>query len=319
MGLAHLGGVQSFLVISAFLLSYKWLAKDRSEVKPLHLFKRRVLRLYPAYLAIVVPVAIAFILFKHQLPDDLFYYFFSAQSFYWVFTDYSSDLITFTAHTWFITLSVYLFLLWVILLRYVPREKLKAVCIAVIVLAFLHRTLSVLLTDSFYLSYIVPMGQMDAFAIGCLLAINLHEDERMERNKKTCAWDIGIGLLGIVLMTVYMAVKNEVNLWDAYIGHSLAEDPWTVNNFFFVSLMGAGLIRYSMTNVKHPIIGSHILVTMGKWIYTLYLFHWPIIQITKHFVDSKIMVGAISLIAVLTAAYLWDKFIEPHTKRLLYR
>ena len=160
---------------------------------------------------------------------------------------------------------------------------------------------------------------MDAFAIGCLLAINLHEDERMERNKKTCAWDIGIGLLGIVLMTVYMAVKNEVNLWDAYIGHSLAEDPWTVNNFFFVSLMGAGLIRYSMTNVKHPIIGSHILVTMGKWIYTLYLFHWPIIQITKHFVDSKIMVGAISLIAVLTAAYLWDKFIEPHTKRLLYR
>lgn len=313
------GGVQSFLVISAFLLSYKWIGKNREEVKPYHLFKRRVLRLYPAYLAVIIPISVFFVLINHKVPDDFFYYFFSAQSFYWVFTDYSSDLITFTAHTWFITLSVYLFLLWVILLRYVPRKMLKGVCVVTIIIAFLYRTLCVLLTDSFYMSYIVPMGQMDAFAIGCLLAINLNEDKDMLHNKRRCCWNIGIGIAGIFAFIAYLAAKKNVSLWSAYIVGDFAGDPLTVNIFFFISLMGAGLIRYCLSNVSHPILGSDLLVKLGTWIYVLYLFHWPIIQITKSFVDSKFLVGPISLILVITCAYLWDKYIEPHTKKLLYR
>lgn len=313
------GGVQSFLVISAFLLSYKWVGRDRNEVKPVHLFKRRVLRLYPAYFAVIIPVAVAFVLVKHYLPNDFFYYLFSAQSFYWVFTDYSSDLITFTAHTWFITLSVYLFLLWVFLLRYVPRKHLKAVCIATIVIAFLHRTLSVILTDSFYLSYIVPVGQMDAFALGCLLAISLNEDVDMKENKRRCLWDIGIGLAGIFAFIVYLSVKNDINLLKAYVGGGFAGDPMTVNIYFFISLMGVGLIRYCLMDRPHPVLGSSILVKVGKWIYVLYLFHWPIIQVVRHFVDSKMLITLVSLILVLICAYLWDRYIEPHTKKLLYR
>lgn len=312
-----MGGVQSFLVISSFLLSYKMLKRDREEVKPLHLFKRRVFRLYPAYLSVIIPAAIAFVLIKHRIPDDFFYYLFSAQSFYWVFTDYSSDLIGVTAHTWFITLSVYLFLLWVFLLRYVPRQELKFICFTIIALTFIYRTLSVVLTDSFYLSYIVPMGQMDAFAIGCLLAIRLSDDKEKAHKKRSCCWDIGVGILGIFAFIVYFSLKNKIGFWNAYIAHHFASDPLTVNIYFFISLTGAGLIRYCLIEGRHLILDSKLLVKLGKWIYPLYIFHWPIIQIMRHFTENKLIVGIASFVLVIICAYLWDKYVEPHSKILL--
>ena len=314
-----MGGVEIFLVITSYLLTFRWLEKERTEVKPVKLLEKRIIRLYPAFLALILPVALAFILYKHAFPDDLVWYLFSAQNFYWVITDYTSNLITFTAHTWYITLDVYLFLIWVLVLRIVPRKRFKTVCWIAIFIAFAYRILTVLFTDNSFAVYIIPFGQLDSFALGGLLAYNFKHGENSIQKSVT---EILGGLIGIVFCIWFLAHdKSEgfVEVLTTFNGTNPVINPITANVFFFIALLGVGLLRYCLLPIKHPILSNKLMAELGTWTYVLYIVHWPVLVASKHFNDNRLFVAVLSLIVSMFLAWAWMRFIEPRNVKLLKR
>jgi len=314
-----LGGVQIFLVITSYLLTARWLEKERQEVNPLKLFEKRILRLYPTYLTLIIPVALAYIVLKQAIPDDLVWYLFSAQNFYWVITDYTSNLITFTAHTWYITLDVYLFLIWILVLRIVPRKHFRTVCWIAILIAFAHRILTEEFTDNSFAVYILPFGQLDSFALGGLLAYDLKQGENTVRKSVV---DLIIGLAGILVCIVCLAQSKSTSLLSAigtFNGTNPVSNPITANVFFFIGLLGIGLIRYCLLPIKHPVLSNSYMAEVGTWTYVLYIVHWPILVVAKHFMGKTVLMAISALIVSMLLAWMWMRFIEPSTVKLFKR
>lgn len=315
----RLGGVQIFLVITSYLLTARCLEKERKEVNPLKLTKKRIWRLYPAYLTLIIPVALAYVVLKHALPDDLVWYLFSAQNFYWVITDYTSNLISFTAHTWYITLDVYLFLIWILLLRIVPRKHFRTACWIAILIAFAHRTLISEFTDSSFAVYILPFGQLDSFAHGGLLAYDLkHRENTLGKSVA----DLIIGLVGIMVCILYFAQTKSISILSAigtFNGTNPVSNPITANVFFFIGLLGVGLIRYCLLPIKHPVLSNSYMAVVGTWTYILYIVHWPILVVAKHFMGNTILMTLSALIVSILLAWMWMRFVEPHAAKLSKR
>ena len=66
-------------------------------------------------------------------------------------------------------------------------------------------------------------------------------------------------------------------------------------------------IVFANKNIHQFILSSKPFVFIGKISYSLYLWHWPIIQFHKHFNLPSFIV---SFIALFTVAFLSYKFIE---------
>lgn len=308
--------MQIFLVITSYLLTAKCLEKDRKEVNPLKLTKKRIQRLYPAYLTLIIPVALAYVVLKHALPDDLVWYLFSAQNFYWVITDYTSNLIAVTAHTWYITLDVYLFLIWLLVLRMVPRRHFRTACWVAIFIAFAHRILTEEFTDSSFAVYILPFGQLDSFALGGLLAYDL---KYRENTLRKLVADLILGLAGIMICMLYLAQTKSISILSAigtFNGTNPVSNPVTANVFFFIGLLGVGLIRYCLLPIKHPILSNSYMAIVGSWTYILYMVHWPVLVVAKHFMGNTILITLSSLIVSMLLAWTWMRFVEPHTAKI---
>lgn len=311
------GGVQSFLVISSFFLTGKLIDLSNEKIRPLELLKRRIKRIYPAYLLLVIAFTLIFVLYKKEFPNDFIWYLFSAQNFFWSFTGCSSAISTFTAHTWYITLDMYLFIIWILLFKFFAREHYKKLCIVAILFAVCYRTISILFFDNIFLTYTMPWSMLDTFGLGGLLALAVKEDSV----NKSCLPEIIIGSVGIIGCILISAVSNHLSVLESYqsfrSASGYANSIVLVNVFLFFSILTIGLLKYCLYN-KHTLLENPILVKLGGLSYILYMFHWPILQCIKHFTDNPALIITSGLILSIFVAWMWDKLVEPQIRKLLY-
>ena len=59
----------------------------------------------------------------------------------------------------------------------------------------------------------IPIGMLDSWALGGLVALNVNENGE---NKRVMWMEIAIGLLGIALLTVYNANLQDCTLGESY-------------------------------------------------------------------------------------------------------
>lgn len=70
-------------------------------------------------------------------------------------------------HFWYISLDVWLFLIWVVILRNVPKKHLKTAFTISLLVGILWRTLFIIyVPENISIAYMIPIGMMDSWALG---------------------------------------------------------------------------------------------------------------------------------------------------------
>jgi peptidoglycan/LPS O-acetylase OafA/YrhL len=314
------GGVEAFLVIGAYFLTRKQL-KQEQTIKVGESFLHRIKRLYPAYMAVILLFVGAQLVYTGKFNSVFFWFLFSAQNFRCLFPDASYSLGCFFGHFWYIGLDVWLFLIWIIILRLTPKKNLRIAFIISLCVGLLWRTLFIIFRpDNASIAYMIPIGQLDCWALGGLVAINVHD--KGHSNKIMWA-ELLVGAVGIIAITIYNASLHQCDISEAYqLYHSAAgylRNPITGNILFFIALLSAGVLRYCINSTKkHPILSVAPLVALGGMTYELYCFHYPIRFVADYFIENDFLMVIVALIATIVASMLWNKWAMPIIKRVIH-
>lgn len=173
--------------------------------------------------------------------------------------------------------------------------------------------------DKPQISYVIPIGQLDSWSIGGLVALNLKE----KGNSTKLVWsEISIGLIGILLLIAYNAYVHDVSLLDGYLSYKSAKgymaNPLTGNIHLFIAILSAGLLRLCISGkLQNSVLSSAPLVALGGMSYELYCFHYPIKVAVKHFIHNETTMVIVAMITTCIIAMLWNKLAMPVIRKVI--
>lgn len=315
------GGVESFLVIGAFFLTRKHLNSDTKQINVSQNFIHRIKRLYPAYISLVFLATLGYVYTKHDLSTDSLWYLFAIQNFRCLFDGAGYSLDGFLGHFWYISLDVWLFLIWLLVLHYVKKRYLRTAFTATLIIGLVWRTMFVLLMpEKPEISYVIPIGQLDSWSIGGLVALNLKE----KGNSTKLVWsEISIGLIGILLLIAYNAYVHDVSLLDGYLSYKSAKgymaNPLTGNIHLFIAILSAGLLRLCISGkLQNSVLSSAPLVALGGMTYELYCFHYPVKVVVKHLVHNQWLFLLLALLATYLTSLIWCRWVATMVNKAIH-
>jgi peptidoglycan/LPS O-acetylase OafA/YrhL len=179
-------GVQTFFVISGFLITHLLLKESHStgSISLKRFYFRRALRIFPAfyvYLAAALAVTLA-----GWYPGDL-RAFLIAGTYTWNYLGSGSDLLV---HTWSLSLEEQFYLLWPAALVFLGTRKSIKLAVLLILLSPVSRVVTYFLMPNHraLLNAMLHTG-LDSIMFGCLLAI-LWRNERFNQRIQplVCGW-----------------------------------------------------------------------------------------------------------------------------------
>ena len=302
------GGVEAFFVISSFFLVRRYYGANELDI--IKQFKHRLLRLYPPYIAVLV-VAVMYALLRRAIPYDIITHLFSAQNFQWMLTGYQSAMQFMTAHTWTLSIEVWSGLVWLVLLKFIPKKRIEITMSVMLLIGVAYRVTTIECGADVYVVSLCPLAHFDAFACGSLLAIGYRNGKIDKRIGL-----IGIvGIVGIIACIVVMAISNNTDFAHAYQMLSTSKNYlnywFTGNIYIFISLSTIGifglLLRWDEKRITELGRLEKTFVSLGNNSYVLYLFHWPLLIVIKRFVHSWILSFPLVLIATFIATLFFTK------------
>ena len=303
------GGVEFFLVITSFLLTNKILNNDHNvDVHVGKMIVKRWRRLSPLFYLVVILLTIYYFSHEYSIPEDLWSFFVYGQNFFWLFNE-GATKVPACFHFWYLPLDLYLFIVWIVILKYVRRERLRVVLLSLLVFSIAYRSCCSMFISNVAFSYTMPWGLFDTFALGSLAALAMYE----KKSFKTKALLSSLaGFVLFVICTVSMCKIHETSVLKSIMLFSSAEyyghHPMTISILLVMSLLAYSAVWFCVSERKQFGILSHsIMAKLGTWSYELYVLHFPVLYFTKTYVtDIKLLIALISLIVTIFLSFLWD-------------
>ena len=289
-------GVEIFFVISGYLITALLLEEFNlnSAINLRQFWGRRARRLLPAlFLYIGGSVAFAYSMAEDVVPtkgevlSTLGYVY----NWFGIFQEISyTDVFerkNFFHHLWSLAVEEQFYLLWPILLLCLQRYISRKVTISLLVLgimssAFLMWTLYQPFEDPLRVYYGTDT-RASGLLIGALLAYiwrpwNAEKSELFPKGKDALL-PVGLGALGIL---IWANMHYTLLMPDA--------DQLFRGGFLITSIVTAIVIACVVTpnSNLNSILGLAPFVWVGKRSYGLYLWHWPVFQLTRERVDVDI-------------------------------
>jgi len=311
------GGVDVFLLISAFLMTLQFVGRYE-QGRPmallkhwLHLFRR----LIPAAVTVLVAILAASILFLPRTRwmevisqgwASLFYaenWLLQSQATNYYASDHSQA--SPFQHFWSLSIQGQIFILWplifagaaVVARRFRLRYRvLLCYIFGLIFLVSLLYSIVYTQTDQ-TVAYFDTGARLWEFALGTLVALLLPA-LRLPRN-----WRLGLGWLGIAAMLSCGLLLNVQASFPGYVA-------------LWPTLAAACVIAAGQTESKlgvDRILSSKPLVRLGDISYALYLWHWPVLVISLAATGrdrAGPITGAVIVTVSLVLAYVTTRFIE---------
>lgn len=303
-------GINTFLLITAFFITKKYMDKPITEVFVVKALKKRAIRLLPPYLAVIMAMTALFIVMYRQLPGDFFSYFLFAQTFQWEFVPETTQ-VPGVGHFWYLTLDFYLVMIWLFILRFLPRRFIKSAFLLLLCFAVVYRSACTIYTNSITMSYTLPWGMIDAFAAGGLLAY-------ISKTKKTVLpWTVLIlGVIGFIACIYITSVRFDVDIINALVYYSTAQgyadSPITVQIHLVMVLLSFFVVWLCVIERKHyNLLSNPRISKWGKHSYELYVFHYPIIWLLQIITNNNFIIIFVGIIATFTITIIWKRFVEP--------
>lgn len=307
------GGVESFFVLSAYFLTKKLSKTPEQEFKIIPQIRHRLSRLYPVYLLLIIGTLGVVVLIKNSwaITDFLCHLLFS-QNINWMIKGYNSDMAVLTAHTWTLSIEVYLFVIWLIAFRCLRnRKQWVSFNFLVAILAIVWRVVTVIWIADPMITSLCPIAHMDAFALGSLIA--LRENDGAFPKRKVVQYSCLLAGLAVIAFCIsYTALSNSCSLLDAYrlykTSSGYLNNPYTCNVYLGFSLITAGLVLAT----KSISVGRLFtpLVMIGNVSYSAYLIHYPVNVLLLRVTDNRWIVFGITFVLSVVAAWIIEQSLS---------
>lgn len=328
-------GVNLFFVLSGFLISFLLMKenKETGDINFRNFYIRRILRIWPLYLAYSISLIflVPYLLHTlgmgngydmHTVLVNLLFMALFAVNIQLAFFPYNQGIMEVT---WSVCIEEQFYLLWPVLIL-AFRNRLKQLFILMISIGFLSKTLCLVLpyffnvtSDKlFSINYVLLFDKLELFGMGMFAAYLLFNKEVFQRffavmmNK----WIQGI-MLALTILVVFSIVRIpwlSMHYYDHFI-HAV----------LFGYLMLMAVAPNSILHLEYP-----LMKTLGKISYGVYLFHGPVCQLMLislqkvfgHAPDIlvyEILYPALSVVITCVIAYFSYEFFEKHFLRIKSR
>jgi peptidoglycan/LPS O-acetylase OafA/YrhL len=262
-------GVDLFFVLSGFLITGILLDARGGKGYFRAFYLRRVLRIFPLYYAYL---AVLFLVLPAILPSlDVRT---DTQGWLWTYLGnvlfareggfHASPL---TGHFWSLAVEEQFYLLWPLLVWWLPRRRLAALCVGLVAGAFalrfaIHRT-----TFNATAAYVLTPARMDALALGALVAIAAREPAWWPRVRRIAPWVLALSVAAVAAVWIgqggFFGGDPAVQVWA--FGPLAAGFAATL----VLALGGEGASPFSR------VLSGPALRGVGKYSYGLYVLHYP--------------------------------------------
>ncbi len=257
---AHLG-VSIFFVVSGFLITKVLLAeyKKKSTISFRTFYLKRILRIFPAYFALL------FFYIVLQIFGQL-----NLSTMSWLtaltFTKYFNWSLDWeTAHLWSLSVEEHFYLLWPLVIWGGLKNAKIGALLAIILVAYFRIYNSYFSTD--WLNTFSIFLRADAIAVGCLFA--LYEKAIIEKLKQH--WN-----LIFLLSVAFIFSATYIWAWSKpFLSHPLCSFLGEGNLSLPSYLAVAIILFYSMhapQNLWHNVMKSPLLNNIGIGSYSIYLW-----------------------------------------------
>jgi peptidoglycan/LPS O-acetylase OafA/YrhL len=318
------GGVNIFFALSGFLIT-EILIKTKEKKSFFSTFYwRRSLRIFPIYYLLVIFILLVFLIKKRYLPDATFGLLSYTSNYF--YSNLNDEYVFMLHHTWTLAIEEQFYLIWPLVIYFLPTRYLLGTSFLFILLSMGYRTLSVFNPA---ISFVHLPAQIDSLVLGAVVAIlkvkgNIHKGNfKLYRNSA-----IVIGTLGIVLVFFVLAKQNSITIMQTYAEFGKSVDYTKsiigIHTFFFIAVFSIGLILNCLyaNNLLNKIFSHSVMVHLGKISYGLYLYHYPVLAVTRFFVPNKIALFFIALIVTILISeisyYTIEKYFRDVKEKFKY-
>lgn len=306
-------GVDIFFVISGYLITkiiYTDILNDQFSFK--QFYQRRINRILPVFF--LVMFVTAFFAWYILLPDEfnLFLKSLKRTTYFWEnmffaqntggYWDVKAEQMP-ILHTWSLAVEEQFYILLPFLLLFLFKLRLNKskILITLAILAFISfllaqlSPLSVWLTKYNYYSLIT--GRAGELLVGSIIGIISVKSEPTENDNRSTKLNNFISknimtLIGFFMVALSLAFLSEKRLYPSF---------WA-----FIPTIGSAFIIffYDKNTYIARLLSIKPIVFIGTISYSLYLWHWPIIVLTKQYLFVENFSGLTQYLFVMTLTVL---------------
>ncbi|UDI78725.1 acetyltransferase [Staphylococcus taiwanensis] len=302
-------GVDTFFVISGYLIT-SLLIKEYEEKGIINLrqfWTRRIKRLLPAVIALLIVVGIATLIFepqeivrvKHDIIAALFY----VSNWWYIAKDVNYfEQFSFMPlkHLWSLAIEeqFYLFFPFVLVMLLLTIKKYRNVTLILWIISLISLLAMVVISQpnvGYSRVYFGTDTRLQTLLLGAILAF-IWPPFKLKANPPVLlqrAID-GVGIIGLIILIILFFTVTDSSGW-IYNG-----------GFYLIS----GMTLFVIASVVHPssilskILGHRVFVYIGKRSYSLYLWHFAVISfVHAHYIDGQIPVYVYILDLILTVLF----------------
>jgi peptidoglycan/LPS O-acetylase OafA/YrhL len=254
-------GVDLFFALSAYLIT-SLLLRERATTGALDLrgfYLRRILRIWPLYLAFVAFAAlIALIIPSQHLP---FHYVtaYCLLAGNWSYVFYGLPA-SFAVPLWTISIEEQFYLAWPLAIRKATVRSMTLIAVSLLVVANAWRIwLAVHAAPTDQMEY-NTFTRLDPIAWGVLIALFSHKLPQFSRGQRISL--LGVGAIACIAEYAFSitSVPPKFSTWKLAVGH-----PMTA--------LASAVILLSVMGSQNPLLRKSWLLYLGKISYGLYVLH----------------------------------------------
>ncbi|OJT30556.1 acyltransferase family protein [Staphylococcus ureilyticus] len=310
-------GVDTFFVISGYLITALLISEYyiTGEIDLINFWLRRIKRLIPAVLFMLTVILTYTAFFKPEIifdiKKDTIAAFFYVSNWWYIFQDvdyFNQFAIAPLKHLWSLAVEEQFYLLYPILLLFLVKFKNQNFTFLILfIISLISLEMMFFLSNSEGNNSRVYFGtdtRLQTLLLGALLAIIWPPFSLKKNISKIQKYIIDLfGIIGLVILIYFFVTISDKDIW-IYKG-----------GFYLISF----ITLFIIASVVHPSglfaksLSNRLFVYIGKRSYSLYLWHFPIIEfVHSYFVSGQIpfYVYFLDIILMVTIAEFSYKFIE---------
>jgi peptidoglycan/LPS O-acetylase OafA/YrhL len=294
-------GVDLFFALSAYLIT-SLLLRERAATGALDLrgfYLRRILRIWPLYLAFVAFAAIMAKALPGQVLPWHYVAGYSLLAGNWIYVFYGLPA-SFATPLWTVSIEEQFYLTWPLALRKASVRVMAIIAVGILVVANAWRVwLAVSAAPVERIEY-NTFTRLDPIAFGILIALFGHKLPSFTRVQRVVLLCGGVATWVAVFAFTVTFDASMVTTWRMAVGH-----PFTA--------LASAAVLLSVLGSQHGFLRSKTLLYLGKISYGLYVLHefahFCAIRLvhasTPGMVVAQSIVGLALTIVLAAASYRW--------------
>jgi peptidoglycan/LPS O-acetylase OafA/YrhL len=294
-------GVDLFFALSAYLIT-SLLLRERAATGILDLrgfYLRRILRIWPLYLAFVAFATVVAALIPEQHLPMRYVVGYSLLAGNWIYVFYGLPA-SFAIPLWTVSIEEQFYLAWPLALRRASVRTMAIIAVGILLVANVWRVwLAISAAPVERIEY-NTFTRLDPIALGILIALFGHKLPRLSSWSRVALLCGGVATWIPVYAFTVTGHAQRFTTWQMALGH-----PFTA--------LASAIVLLSVLGAQHPFLRNTALLYLGKISYGLYVLHefahFCAIRMvpasTPHGVFAQSIVGLALTILLAAASYRW--------------